>query len=116
MPKKCGFSECYAVIAPIHQYCGDHFEWVQTGEVDACPICMKGKFVRDVACSKCSQESGELPGNESNKLLTMQLLSAIATFLTCLGSETSNWSGEKQRSFRSLSNTMEEVRRKLRSS
>ena len=84
MPKECAFSECYAVIAPIHQYCGDHFEWVQTGEVDECPICMKGKFVREMACSKCSQES----------------------LLTCLGSETPNWSGEKQRSFRSLSNIM----------
>ena len=116
MPKECAFSECYVVIAPIHQYCGDHFEWVQTGEVDQCPICMKGKFVRDVACSKCSQESGNLLGNEINKLLTMKLLSAIETLLTCLGSETPNWSGEKQRSFRSLSNIMEEVRRKLRSS
>ena len=115
MSKECRFSDCHAVVSPIHEYCVDHFEWVQIGEVDECPICKKGKFVRNLTCNNCSQDFADFQHEKNTKLAAMQLLSAIENLLTILEPETSSWSADKLRSLKSLGITMDEVREGLQS-
>ena len=38
MNNQCKFWDCFENISPVHIFCGDHFEWVQTGDIDECPI------------------------------------------------------------------------------
>ena len=115
MAKQCKFSDCYTVVSPIHDFCVDHFEWVQAGDVDECPICAKGKFVRYPICNNCNQESGDSQHEEITKLATIQLLIAVEELLTLIKVETPGWSEENRQSLSSLETVMEKVRRELKS-
>ena len=113
MSKQCKFSDCYQVVSPIHEFCVDHFEWAQSGDVDDCPICTKGKFVRHPLCNNCSQKSGDSQQSENTKLATIQLLTAVEDLLTVVKAETLCGTEERRQLLSSLEIAVERVRREL---
>lgn len=113
MNNQCKFWDCFENISPVHIFCGDHFEWVQTGDIDECPICKRGKFTKYPLCTDCDSKPAEVVNSDQTKLATIQLLSAVDDVILMVKSEASVWPEDKQKQLEHLEQMANQVRGEL---
>ena len=115
MSNQCKFWDCFENISPVHTFCGDHFEWVGTGEIDECPICRRGKFSKYALCTDCDSKSEETVNTNQTKLATIQLLAAVDDLILMSKSDAPSWSEPKQNQLDHLEKMASKVRNELQS-
>jgi hypothetical protein len=115
LSNQCKFWDCFENISPVHTFCGDHFEWFQTGDIDECPICKKGKFAKFPLCTDCDTKSDEVVNSDQTKLATIQLLSAVDDVILMVKSDAPAWPQDKQKQLEHLEQTANKVRHELQS-
>lgn len=116
LSNQCKFWDCFENISPVHTFCGDHFEWFQTGEIDECRICKRGKFSKYALCTDCDSKSTEVVNSSQTKLATIHLLAAVDDLILITKPDVSNWPEDKQKQLDHLEKMANQVRDELRSS
>jgi len=115
LSNQCKFWDCFENISPIHTFCGDHFDLLQTGRIDECPICSRGKFTTSLMCNDCDNKSEEPLNSGQTKLSTIHLLAAVDDLILMTKTETANWPADKQQQLDHLQEMANRVRNELKS-
>ena len=113
MSNQCKFWDCFENISPVHTFCGNHFEWVQAGEIDECRICKRGKFSKYALCTDCDSKSEEVLNSSQTKLATIHLLAAVDDLILMTKPDASNWPEDKQKQLAHLEKMADQVRNEL---
>jgi len=115
LSKQCKFWDCFENISPIHTFCGDHFDLLQTGRIDECPICHRGKFTNSLFCNDCDNKSAEPVNSGQTKLATIHLLAAVDDLILMIKTDADTWPADKKKQLDHLQKLANRVRSELKS-